>query len=212
MVQEGRGHAAIDVWANGEAALVNLSFAGAEIALLRVQGYSMQEVARHGSGGMASTISRELRRNACNGGLAYRATTAQWHAERCSPPKAGEACAQRLVEPMSRNGWLASLWLRAGSCSRPGRVLEKPSARTTRPTRDGQTPGARSDRPRRLPVDFADDATMRISHEAIYQSAVRSRSRRVAPRTDLPAHRARVADAEARTRPGRGKAFISPRM
>ena len=36
---------------------------------------------------------------------------------------------------------------------------------------------------RRLPVDFADDATMRISHEAIYPSAVRSRSKRVAPRT-----------------------------
>jgi IS30 family transposase len=34
-----------------------------EIALLRVQGYSMQEVARR-LGRVASTISRELRRNA----------------------------------------------------------------------------------------------------------------------------------------------------
>ena len=61
-----------------------LSFAEREeIALLRAQGHSMQEVARR-LGRAASTISRELRRNASSrsGGLEYRATTAQWHAER----------------------------------------------------------------------------------------------------------------------------------
>ena len=54
-----------------------------EIALLRVQGRSMQEIGRR-LGRSASTISRELRRNAAtrSGGLEYRATTAQWHAER----------------------------------------------------------------------------------------------------------------------------------
>ncbi len=54
-----------------------------EIALFRVQGYTMQEVARR-IGRATSTISRELRRNAAtrSGGLEYRATTAQWHAER----------------------------------------------------------------------------------------------------------------------------------
>ena len=64
-----------------------LSFAEREeIALLRVQGYSMQEVARR-LGRVASTISRELRRNAAtrSGGLEHRATTAQWHAERAVP-------------------------------------------------------------------------------------------------------------------------------
>ena len=61
-----------------------LSFAEREeIALLRVQGCSVREVARR-LGRTASTISRELRRNAAtrSGSLAYRATTAQWHAER----------------------------------------------------------------------------------------------------------------------------------
>ena len=61
-----------------------LSFAEREeIALLRVQGYSMEKVARR-LGRAVSTISRELRRNAAtrSGGLEYRATTAQWHAER----------------------------------------------------------------------------------------------------------------------------------
>src|SRR5450755_4957143 len=63
-----------------------LSFAEREeIALLRAQGCTMQEVARR-LGRAASTISRELRRNAAtrSGGFEYRATTAQWHAERAA--------------------------------------------------------------------------------------------------------------------------------
>ena len=66
---------------------------------------------------------------------------------------------------MSRNGWLARrCGSERGSCSRPGRVLEKPAS----------WHGPRKDRrwayqllwspeqiyARRLPVDFADDATM----------------------------------------------------
>ena len=56
-----------------------------EIALWRVQGHGVREVARH-LGRAASTISRELRRNAATRGgeLEYRATTAQWHAERAA--------------------------------------------------------------------------------------------------------------------------------
>ncbi len=54
-----------------------LSFAEREeIALLRAQGHSMQEIGRR-LGRYASTISRELRRNAAtrSGGLEYRAST-----------------------------------------------------------------------------------------------------------------------------------------
>src|SRR4029450_10695266 len=61
-----------------------LSFAEREeIALLRVQRCGVREVARR-LGRSPSTISRELRRNAATrgGGLEYRASTAQWHAER----------------------------------------------------------------------------------------------------------------------------------
>src|ERR1700729_164376 len=61
-----------------------LSFAEREeIALLRVQGCSIREVARR-LGRTASTISRELRRNVAtrSGSLEYRATTAPGHAER----------------------------------------------------------------------------------------------------------------------------------
>ena len=54
-----------------------------EIALLNAQGHSLREIGRR-LGRAASTISRELDRNAAThgGGMAYRATTAQWHADR----------------------------------------------------------------------------------------------------------------------------------
>jgi IS30 family transposase len=63
-----------------------------EIALMRAQNCSMQKIARQ-LGRAASTISRERRRNAAtrSGGLEYRATTAQWHAERSARrPKPGK--------------------------------------------------------------------------------------------------------------------------
>jgi len=54
-----------------------------ELAILRAQDLGVRDIARQ-IGRSASTISRELRRNAAtrSGGLEYRATTAQWHAER----------------------------------------------------------------------------------------------------------------------------------
>ena len=54
-----------------------------EIALWRAQGLGVREVARR-LGRTASTVSRELRRNAATrgGNLDYLASTAQWHAER----------------------------------------------------------------------------------------------------------------------------------
>ena len=61
-----------------------LSFAEREeIALLRAQKCGVREIARR-LGRSPSTISRELRRNAAtrSGGLEYRASTAQWHADR----------------------------------------------------------------------------------------------------------------------------------
>jgi transposase-like protein len=53
-----------------------------EIALLRVQGKGVREIARQ-LGRDPSTISRELRRNAATrgGNIDYRASVAQWKAE-----------------------------------------------------------------------------------------------------------------------------------
>src|ERR1700742_1812493 len=54
-----------------------------EIAVLNAQGHSLREIGRR-LGRAGSTISRELDRNAAThgGGMAYRATAAQWHADR----------------------------------------------------------------------------------------------------------------------------------
>src|SRR4029079_18744406 len=61
-----------------------LSFAEREeIAILRAQGQGVRAIARQ-LDRPRCTISRELRRNAAtrSGALDYRATTAQWHADR----------------------------------------------------------------------------------------------------------------------------------
>ena len=192
-----------------------LSFAEREeIALLRVQGYSMQEVARR-LGRVASTISRELRRNAAtrSGGLAYRATTAQWHAERAARrPKqaklARNAALRTYVEER-----LAGVVVAPSGAPVPGPVVSWKSRRHG-PRKDRRWANAWSPEQiaRRLPVDFADDATMRISHEAIYQALfVQGRG---ALRRELTAclRTGRVLRMpRARTR-GRGKTFISPEI
>ena len=150
-----------------------LSFAEREeIALLRVQGCSMQEIARR-LGRVASTISRELRRNAAtrSGGLEYRATTAQWHAERAARrPKqaklARNAALRTYVEER-----LAGVVVAPSGAPVPGPVVSWKSRRHG-PRKDRRWANAWSPEQiaRRLPVDFPDDATMRISHEAIYQA------------------------------------------
>lgn len=67
-----------------------------QIALWRAQGHGVRAIGRQ-LARAPSTISRELRRNAAtrSGGLEYRATTAQWHADRAAPAEAGEAGGER---------------------------------------------------------------------------------------------------------------------
>ena len=220
MVQEGRGHAAIDVWAIGEAPLWSVSLvcgAGGDRAPLRVQGYSMAGRLLARLGRVASTISRELRRNAATRKRrppAYRATTAQWHAERAARrPKQAKLARNAAVKNLCRGtvGWRrcgsrAGLLFPARSC--PGK------SRRHGPRKDRRWANAWSPEQiaaRRLPVDFADDATMRIRHEAIYQALfVQGRG---ALRRELTAclRTGRVLRMpRARTR-GRGKTFIFPR-
>ncbi len=77
-----------------------LSFAEREeIAVCRAQGLGVREIARR-LGRAPSTISRESRRNAAtrSGGLEYRATTAQWHAERAARrPKAAKLATNAVL-------------------------------------------------------------------------------------------------------------------
>jgi IS30 family transposase len=192
-----------------------LSFAEREeIALLRVQGLSRQEIGRR-LGRSASTISRELRRNAAtrSGGLEYRATTAQWHAERSGRrPKV----AKLALNPALRTYVEERL---AGIVAAPSGVAVPGPAVPW----NGRRHGRRKDRrwakawspeqiARRLAVDFPDDETMRISHEAIYQALfVQGRG---ALRRELTAClRTGRALRTPRARAGqRGKGFVSPEI
>jgi IS30 family transposase len=144
-----------------------------EIAILRAQGHGPREIGRR-IGRDASTISRELRRNAATRATnpGYRATTAQWKAEIAARrPKE----AKLVTNPRLRAYVQDRL---AGNVRRPdGPIVPGP----TPPPWKGLNKPHRQDRrwstawspeqiSHRLEVDFPDDESMRISHEAIYQS------------------------------------------
>jgi len=185
-----------------------------QIALLRVQQHGVREIARQ-LARSASTISRELRRNAASrsGGFEYRATTAQWHADRAARrPKA----AKLAVNPKLRSYVEDRL---AGKVATPGgKAIAGPTTawKGRRHGRRQHRRWARAWSPEqiahRLPVDFPDDASMRISHEAIYQALyIQGRG---ALRRELTAclrtGRALRVPSE-RTR-GRGKTFVTPEI
>jgi IS30 family transposase len=185
-----------------------------QIALWRIQGHGVRAIARR-LARAPSTISRELRRNAAtrSGDLEYRATTAQWHAERAArrpkPAKlAVNATLQQYVQERlagvviapsgSMVGKPAVLW----TGRRHGRRQHRRWARAWSPEQIA----------RRLPRDFPDDESMRISHEAIYQALYvqgRGALRRELT-TCLRTGRA-LRVPRARTR-GRGKPFVTPEL
>src|SRR4051794_41352547 len=109
-----------------------------EIALLRAQGCGVRETARR-LGRDASTISRELRRNAAtrSGGLEYRATTAQWHAERAARrPKPAKLAVNATLRKYVQDRL-------AGEGAGPGGA----AARRPGGAREGRPPGGRAPGP-----------------------------------------------------------------
>jgi transposase, IS30 family len=192
-----------------------LSFAEREeIALLKAQRLGVRQIAER-LGRSPSTISRELRRNAATrgGGLEYRASVAQWHAERRGRrPKAAKLATndrlRRYVE-----GRLSGTVADAEGRPIPGpNVPWKGRRHGRRKDRRWGTAWSPEQISHRLCIDFPDDESMRISHEAIYQALyVQGRG---ALRRELTAclrtgRALRVP--QARTR-GRGKKFITPEV
>jgi IS30 family transposase len=174
----------------------------------------MREVARR-LGRAASTISRELRRNAAtrSGGLEYRATTAQWHAERSARRSKQAKLALNAALRTYVEERLAGVVVAPNGAPVPGPAVRwKGRRHGPRKHRRWANAWSPEQIARRLPVDFPDDETMRISHEAIYHALfVQSRG---ALRRELTAC-LRTGRAlrmpRARTR-GRGKTFISPEI
>jgi IS30 family transposase len=182
-----------------------------EIAILHAQDHGVREIARR-LGRSPSTVSRELRRNAStrSNALAYRATTAQWHAERrASRPKVAKLAAHDGLREYVQDRL-------AGVIARPdGGLVPGPDARWV-----GRRHGRRQDRrwarswspeqiSNRLRIDFPDDQGMRISHEAIYQ-ALYVQGRGALKRELVACLRTGRAlrVPQARTR-GRGKKFVT---
>lgn len=144
-----------------------------EIALLRAKDLGVREIARR-IGRDPGTISRELRRNAATRGgeSVYRALVAQWKAQQAAKrPKTAKLVANEVLREYVQERL-------AGNVRRPdGTVVDGP----TPPPWKGLNKPHRADRrwsqawspeqiSHRLKIDFADDESMRISPEAIYQS------------------------------------------
>ncbi len=182
-----------------------------EIALLRAQGVGVREIARR-LGRSPSTISRELRRNAAtrSGKLEYRASVAQWKAELMARrPKTAKLAANESLRDYVQERL-------AGRVRRPDGTVAGPETgpwKGRNKPRRGDRRWARAWSPEqianRLKVEFPDDESMRISHEAIYQSLyVQGRG---ALRRELVAclrtgRALRVPRARLR---GRGKSFVT---
>jgi IS30 family transposase len=150
-----------------------LSFSEREdIALLRAEGLGVREIARRVER-HPSTISRELRRNSSTRTwrLDYKPSTAQWHAERrARRPKAAKLATNERLRKYVQDR-LAGL-----VCAPDGRAVGPDT-----PAWNGRGKPHRNDRrwaqawspeqiANRLPLDFPDDESMRVSHEAIYQA------------------------------------------
>lgn len=151
-----------------------LSFAEREeIALLRAKDLGVREIARR-IGRDPGTVSRELRRNAATRGgePVYRALVGQWKAQQAAKrPKTAKLVANEVLREYVQERL-------AGNVRRPdGTIVVGPEP----PAWKGLNKPHRADRrwslawspeqiSHRLKVDFADDESMRISPEAIYQS------------------------------------------
>jgi IS30 family transposase len=192
-----------------------LSFAEREeIAILHAQRVGVREIARRLSRS-ASTVSRELRRNASTRGhtLVYRARTAQWHAERrASRPKVSKLAANDALREYVQERL-------AGAIAKPdGEPVRGPDVRWL-----GRRHGRRRDRrwakawspeqiANRLRIDFPDDESMRISHEAIYQALyVQGRGALKRELVDCLRTGRALRVPRARTR-ARGKQFVSSEL
>jgi IS30 family transposase len=150
-----------------------LSFADREeIAIMRAQGHGVRAIARQ-LNRPPCTISRELRRNATkrNGAWDYRATTAQWHADRSARrPRPAKLAINQALQGYVQDRLAGMIARPDGTAVRGPNVVWKGRRAVHRQSRRWATAWSPEQIARRLRLDFPEDETMRISHEAIYQA------------------------------------------
>ena len=150
-----------------------LSFAEREeIALLRAEGLGVCEIAERLERS-ASTVSRELNRNAAtrSGYVEYRASTAQWHAERrARRPREAKLVTNEALKLYVQDRLAGAVVDDTGRRIGPQHGKWKGRRHGRRQDRRWATSWSPEQIANRLSIDFPDDPTMRISHEAIYQA------------------------------------------
>ena len=151
-----------------------LSFAEREeIAIMRAKGKGVREIARALERD-PGTISRELRRNAATRGgtQEYRATVAQWKAQQAAKrPKVAKLVANDRLREYVQDRLDGSVKRADGTVvAGPETAHWKGRNKPHRQDRRWTTAWSPEQISHRLRIDFPDDESMRISHEAIYQS------------------------------------------
>lgn len=185
-----------------------------ELAILPAQNHGVREIARR-MARAPSTISRELRRNAStrSGNFVYRATTAQWHADRAARrPKAARLAVHEALRTYVADRLAGNVIAPSGGTVAGPAVRWKGRRHGPRQPRRWAQAWSPEQIAHRLPFDFPDDPSMRISHEAIYQALYiqgRGALRRELTACLRTGRALRVPRARVH---GRGKGFVTPEL
>lgn len=143
-----------------------------EIALECARGNGVRAIARK-LGRSASTISREIRRNSATrgGDFDYRALTAQWHSDRAARrPKTSKLASNPALRDYVQDRLAGRIATPEGIVFDGPVVVWKKRRAVHRQSRRWTSAWSPEQIAQRLKVDFPEEPTMRISHEAIYQA------------------------------------------
>ena len=181
-----------------------------QVALWRAQGLGIREVARRLERS-ALTVSRELRRNAATrgGNLDYLASTAQWHADRSARrPKRAKLAANPVLRTYVQDRLAGAVAAPGGITALGPTVLWTGRRHGPRQSRRWAMAWSPQQIAQCLRLDYPDDDSMRISHEAIYQALyVQGRGALKRELTACLRTGRALRVPRARTR-GRGKSFV----